>query len=40
VIERFPHDRLTVVILANGSDLDPAALALRAAEPWLTASAP
>jgi CubicO group peptidase (beta-lactamase class C family) len=39
VIERFPDDRLTVVILANRSDLDPAALALRAAEPWLTVSA-
>ena len=39
-IERFPDDRLTVVILANRNDLDPAALALRAAEPWLTASAP
>jgi len=40
VIQRFPDDRLTVVILANRNDLDPAALALRAAEPWLTASAP
>jgi CubicO group peptidase (beta-lactamase class C family) len=40
VIERFPDDRLTVVILANRNDLDPAALALRAAEAWLTVSAP
>jgi len=40
VIERFPDDRLTVVILANRSDLDPATLALRAAGPWLTVSAP
>ena len=38
VIQRFPDDRLTVVILANRNDLDPAELALRAAEPWLTAS--
>ena len=40
VIERFPDDRVTVVILANRNDFDPAELALRAAEPWLTASAP
>ncbi len=39
-IQCFPDDRLTVVILANRNDLDPAELALRAAQPWLTASAP
>jgi len=32
VIERFPDDRLTVVILANRDDLDLRALALEAAE--------
>jgi CubicO group peptidase (beta-lactamase class C family) len=35
VIERFPDDRLTVVILANRSDLDPQALALQVAESYL-----
>lgn len=35
-VVRFPDDQLTVVILANRNDLDPAALALRAAEVWLT----
>ncbi len=31
VIERFPADGLTIIILANRSDLDPAALALKVA---------
>ena len=39
-IVRFADDQLTVVILANRNDLDPVELALQAAEPWLTASAP
>jgi CubicO group peptidase (beta-lactamase class C family) len=34
-IERFPDDRLTVVILANRSDLDPQALALQVADSYL-----
>jgi CubicO group peptidase (beta-lactamase class C family) len=34
-IERFPDDRLTVVILANRNDLDPQALALRVADGYL-----
>ncbi len=38
-IERFPDDRLTVVILANRNDLDPVALALRVAEQWLVRTA-
>ena len=33
VIERFPDDRLTVVILANRDDLDVRALALEVAAP-------
>jgi CubicO group peptidase (beta-lactamase class C family) len=32
VIQRFPADRITVVVLANRTDLDVAALALRAAD--------
>ena len=35
VVERFPDDRLTVVILANRDDLDLRALALEVAEPYL-----
>ncbi len=31
-IERFPRERLTVIVLCNRTDLDAAALALRAAE--------
>ena len=38
VIERFPKDDLTVIILANRSDLDVAALALRVADLFLTSS--
>jgi CubicO group peptidase (beta-lactamase class C family) len=34
-IERFPAARITVVVLANRSDLDAAALALRTAEIYL-----
>ena len=36
VIERFPDDGLTVVILANRDDLDATALALEVAGPYLT----
>ena len=36
-IERFPDDRLTVIVLANRTDLDANQLALRAAEVWLPA---
>jgi len=32
VIERFPIDRLTIIILANRTDLDPPALALKVAD--------
>jgi CubicO group peptidase (beta-lactamase class C family) len=32
VIERFPGEKLTVVILSNRTDLDVASLALQAAE--------
>jgi hypothetical protein len=35
VIERFPADGLTIVILANRTDLDPAALALKVADLYL-----
>lgn len=35
VIERFPDDRLTVVILANRDDLDLQSLATAVAEPYL-----
>jgi CubicO group peptidase (beta-lactamase class C family) len=36
VIERFPDDAVTVVILANRDDLDVKTLALNAAEPYLS----
>ena len=36
VIERFPDDGLTVVILANRDDLDVTALALEVAGPYMT----
>jgi len=36
VIERFPADGLTIIILANRTDLDPAALALKVADLFLT----
>ncbi len=32
IIERFPADGLTIIILANRTDLDPAALALKVAD--------
>jgi CubicO group peptidase (beta-lactamase class C family) len=32
VIERFPSDDLTIIVLANRTDLDPAALALKVAD--------
>jgi hypothetical protein len=32
VIERFPADRLTVVLLCNRTDLDPQELALKVAD--------
>jgi CubicO group peptidase (beta-lactamase class C family) len=35
VIERFPADGLTIVILANRTDLDPPALALKVADLYL-----
>jgi CubicO group peptidase (beta-lactamase class C family) len=35
VIERFPDDGLTVVILCNREDLDPRSLALEVAELWV-----
>jgi CubicO group peptidase (beta-lactamase class C family) len=35
VIERFPDDDLTVVILCNRDDLDPQALALEVADLWM-----
>ncbi len=34
VIERFPTEKLTVIVLCNRTDLDAAALALRAADVW------
>ena len=34
-IERFPEEKLTVIVLANRTDLDAAALALRAADVFL-----
>ena len=34
-IQRFPGDKLTVIVLANRSDADPAALALRVADLYL-----
>jgi len=38
VIERFPKDDLTVIVLCNRTDLDAAALALQAADFYLKAS--
>jgi CubicO group peptidase (beta-lactamase class C family) len=35
VIDRFPADGLTIVILANRADLDPSALALKVADLYL-----
>jgi len=35
VIERFPSDGLTIIILANRTDLDPSALALKVADLFL-----
>jgi CubicO group peptidase (beta-lactamase class C family) len=35
VIERFPANKLTVVVLCNRTDLDAAALALQAADLFL-----
>jgi CubicO group peptidase (beta-lactamase class C family) len=35
VIERFPSDGLTIIILANRTDLDPSALALKVADLYL-----
>ena len=35
IIERFPAHRLTIVILANRTDLDPSALALKVADLYL-----
>jgi CubicO group peptidase (beta-lactamase class C family) len=35
VIERFPDDTLTIVVLANRADLDPQALALKIADLYL-----
>lgn len=35
VIERFPDERVSVIILCNRTDLDPAALALQAADLFL-----
>ena len=35
VIERFPEEKLTVIVLCNRTDLDAAALALQAADVFL-----
>jgi CubicO group peptidase (beta-lactamase class C family) len=35
VIERFTRDNLTIVVLANRTDLDPESLALKTAELYL-----
>lgn len=35
VIDRFTHDRLSIIILSNRTDLDPTALALRVADSFL-----
>jgi hypothetical protein len=35
VIERFPADGLTIIILANRTDLEPAGLALKVADLYL-----
>ena len=37
MIERFPDDGVTVVVLANRDDIDVSALALEVAEPYLVA---
>jgi CubicO group peptidase (beta-lactamase class C family) len=37
-IQRFPADRLTVIILCNRTDLDPESLALKVADPFLNTS--
>jgi CubicO group peptidase (beta-lactamase class C family) len=34
-IQRFPDDKLTVIVLANRSDVNPAALALKVADLYL-----
>jgi CubicO group peptidase (beta-lactamase class C family) len=34
-IQRFPDDRLTIIVLANRSDVDPEALALKVADLYL-----
>ena len=34
-IQRFPDDSLTVIVLANRTDIDPAALALKVADRYL-----
>jgi hypothetical protein len=31
-IQRFPDDKLTIIVLANRTDVDPEALALRVAD--------
>jgi CubicO group peptidase (beta-lactamase class C family) len=33
-IQHFPDDQLTIIVLANRTDVDPAALALRVADLW------
>ena len=38
VIERFPDEKLTVIVLCNRTDLDAAALALQAADVFLKSS--
>jgi hypothetical protein len=35
-IQRFPDDNLTVIVLANRTDVDPEALALKVADLYLT----
>jgi CubicO group peptidase (beta-lactamase class C family) len=35
VIERFPDDKLTIIVLANRADLDPQALSLKVADLFL-----
>jgi hypothetical protein len=34
-IQRFPDDKLTVIVLANRSDVNPAELALKVADLYL-----
>ena len=34
-IQRFPDDKLTVIVLANRADVDPAQLALKVADLFL-----